>query len=320
MRALRTWIRGLVLAGALATLVAGVQAADVATEVSELAAAIASRLDGGVSGKEARQLAKVAKKLGKVSGVDIDAKDLRDALTGTYSSKTADADVLAEAQDVLDCLRALVAERLAAAEAIGAQLDDASLAKLQKKLGAAQKKVDAGEALVPGDPKKGSQLLYVGWVKLDKANRYAQKLLDRLNRIGNALEINAVLDGEGLHRTFRAKATPFIDFGQIIVQGCVGAIGNGPCREVLVVSFFYPEDSTQLGGVPALEVTYNDSSDFQGGTGPGVQDLYWGSTSPSVTILESSGKHVKGRFIAVMTSFDGTPPEIHVTGTFAIRR
>ncbi len=299
------------------------RATDLATEVGELAVAVDARLGGDASGKEAQRLTALAKKLAKLTGSPLDPTDLGPLLAGVYASTTSDLDVLAAAQDVVDCLRDAAVAEQAAAALIGEELDPAFASKLDAKLDAAQRKLDAAAALASTNPGKAAKLLRVAYTKFAKATAFAQKALARQNQLGNKVEIRAQLASPGADRTFLSNAIGFDNFGQVLIQGCEGApSGGGSCREVLTVSFSYPTGSQTTGDVPAFQIVYSDSSDFRNGTGPGIQDLMWtNEVAPEVEIVESTAQRLKGRFSARLFANGPFAPQVFdVTGTFVIRR
>lgn len=314
------WLTGALLAVAVAL---PTRAADLDTELDELAAAISARLAVVDSKKEEKKLGKADAKLDGATSENTDGKALSKILSAVFGSRTVDADVIAEAQDVLDCLRQLAADQKTDAEAFLDQLDDKFARKLEKKIASGDKKLEAGIALVAENPKKAAALFKVALGKYVKSRAFAEKTLARQNkvRLGSKPRMVATIEGTGKSVKFSEFANAFGFGNQITIQGCDAQGPDGVCRTVLTFTILYDPGSRATGPVPQTFFYYSESSDFGNGSGPGVQDVTWSGLLTSVEVLENDGKLIKGRFSGTAQADEAQQPlSIEVSGTFVVKR
>jgi hypothetical protein len=162
-------------AAMLVSLVAVAGATDLDTEVGELETALQARIDAGAGGKELKLFNKVKRKLDKTPTVEV--KDLKKVLGGVAKSGTADAAVLKEAADVLDCLCKVVQGQEAIVLAISVTIPSTKFqGKVQAKLDGAKAKLDFAKTFIATNPAKATNILVGAYAKYLKAGVTANKL------------------------------------------------------------------------------------------------------------------------------------------------
>ena len=168
---MRAWLA----AGVLLACASVAGATDLNTEVAELKSALQARIDAGAGGKELKQFNKVVKKLDKTP--DVTVKDMKKVLGGVSKSGTADATVLKEARDVLDCLCLEVQAQEALVLVISGTIPNSAFQdKVQRKVDKARAKLDFAKTFIEENPAKATKLLVGAYAKYLGAGRTADKL------------------------------------------------------------------------------------------------------------------------------------------------
>lgn len=319
---MRRWI------AALAVAALGVTAwADLATEVAELRTSIATRIEAigdtpasRAEKREAKRLEKARVQLEAYTGAD-DVADLvlvGKALKRFYSSKTDDAAVRAEAADV-------VREACGVLEADVAAQDPAIDALLEKFVGksrAAQDKVLGLLVDCETDPERTARRLPKAAKRLASLDRKVTKFTKKSQPkpVGvPSRGLEARITGDGVDETVRKKGVFVADEFGFFVQACIDPSGpEEVCRQVLICNMGAVPAVGQTGFIQGLSVDFGDSTDFQNGNGPGVQDLSWRRFNAPIEIVESSKKWIAGTFDVIASG--SNPETVRIRGGFRVRR
>ena len=169
---MKTWIA----TTALLACASVASAADLNKEVDELEVALQARIDAGAGGKELRLFNKVVRKLDKKPTVEVN--DMKKVLGSVGKSGTADAAVLKEAADVLQCLCEIVQAQEVAVLAISVTIPNSSFQdKVVAKVDKAKVKFDFAKTFIETNPTKATKLLVGAYAKYLKAGKTANKLL-----------------------------------------------------------------------------------------------------------------------------------------------
>jgi len=330
MRRVRKAIQGLAVVLGLVASAPTAGAGELPKELGELASAVSARIDAATGTKEAKKLGKALKKVGKVDPATATPDQLRAVLKAVFGSKTVDAALVAEAMDVLGCLRAVVeAEKTDAAVRLP-DLRGTYLSKLEGRLASADLTLAEAADLIATDPVRAAGLLLAAYKKYVATGSFAEKAVVQQARNGacgalpDTVGIRATVTGPGgFSRTISGGfANSEQIFQNLFVGWCKTGNGSaGTCDRGLTVTLVYPAGSRATGPVQAGLVRYTESSDFAGGA---IQDLNWAAYSGvEAEISESTAQLIKGCFRGTLpgeTVRDTDPMPLEISGTFVIRR
>jgi len=294
-------------------------AAELAKEIGDLLTAVEARVATSSISAEVKKLGKAVKRIKKAPGAASTSKDLFKVLSATYGAKSEDQAVLAEARDVLDCLRTQVETTKNSARALLQQLDSKFGAKLEKRLDAAKKRFDAALPLLDSDGKKAAKLLRSAADKYAKGEAFGKKALAKQNA-GPALPkrvsvIGTLTGDDGSKAKFNGFGFATAPFDSLSVQGCETKPNSEVCQRVLSFTLFYEGTSRETGPVSGLFIRFNDDVDTEGASA-------YEAFSVQADITLSSASKIGGTFTATVQARDPDrrPQSYTVKGSFLVKR
>ncbi len=290
-------------------------AADTTTEVNDLREVIATRLNVA-TGKEAKKLKKAVKRIDKASA-PLAPVDLGRILVDTYSSKTLDDAVLAEAADVLACLLTEVDDaKTAAADALD-ELAEPLAGKYAALLARLRTNHDEVSVLPETDPPRAAKLLtrlYRDYVKaLKKGEKFLTKQGGGPVKVPSGRQVVAQVRAPGYSHNFKGFALPQRVGNSLLLQGCETLPKRDECLRVLTMTLLYPQDSRETGTVPASVLRFQDLT-------PGAEQTYEAFGGVTATITKSSASTIAGTFSVTFQTLADPPGTVTITGAFKIKR